>query len=164
MPLAPVSATLLAQAQVAYRLHEHAEAHTTQQFMALGFPVQQMVKTLAFQAGDGGIVLVALCAADAVDYGAVARAVGTSRAKLTPLGEELLRERLGMQAGGVGPFVQQDGVRVLVDRQVPALPAVFCGSGERSSTLEVAGQAFSAIAGAVLGEFAKPADAAVKGP
>lgn len=161
MPLVPVSATLLAQGQVAYRVHEHPEAHTTQQFMGLGFPVPQMVKTLAFQAGDGGIVLVALRALDPVDYAAVARAVGTSRAKLAPLDEELLRERLGMQAGGVGPFVQQDGVRVLVDRQVPALPVVFCGSGERTSTLEVPGQALAAIAGVVLGEFAKPADTPV---
>lgn len=161
MPLVPVSADLLAQAQVNYRLHEHPEAHATQQFMALGFPVQQMVKTLAFQAG-GDIVLVALRALDPVDYGAVARAAGISRAKLVPLDEEVLRERLGMQAGGVGPFVQQDGVRVLVDRQVPALASVFCGSGERTSTLEVPGQAFAAIAGAVLGEFVKPASALVQ--
>lgn len=155
MPLAAVLATLLTQAQVAYRVHEHPEAHTTQQFMELGFPVQQMVKTLAFQAGGDDIVLVALRALDPVEYGAVARAAGTSRAKLTPLGEEVLRGRLGMQAGGVGPFVQLDGVRVLVDRHVPALAAVFCGSGERTSTLEVPGQAFAAIAGAVQGEFAK---------
>lgn len=162
MPLAPASVTLLEQAQVAYRVHEHPEAHATQQFMALGFPVQQMVKTLAFQAGGGDIVLVALRAIDVVDYGAVARAVGMSRAKLAPLDEELLRERLGMQAGGVGPFVQQEGVRLLVDRKVPALAAVFCGTGERTSTLEVPGQAFAAMADAVLGEFAKPAGVPVQ--
>ncbi len=160
MPLAPASVTLLEQAQVAYRVHEHPEVHATQQFMELGFPVQQMVKTLAFQAGGGDIVLVALRATDPVEYGAVARAAGTSRAKLAALSEELLRQRLGMQAGGVGPFVQQDGVQVLVDRRVPALAAVFCGTGERTSTLEVPGQAFAAIVGAVHGEFAKPAAAA----
>lgn len=157
MPLAPVSASLLQQAAVDFRVHEHREVRETREFFELGFPVAQMVKTLAFAGAGDAIVLVALRATDAVDYGAVARAAGVPRARLAALDEASLQERLGMQAGGVGPFVQHPGVTVLVDRQVPGLAAVFCGSGERTSTLEVPGQAFLAITGAMHGEFAKAA-------
>jgi Cys-tRNA(Pro)/Cys-tRNA(Cys) deacylase len=157
MPLAPMSASVLQRAQVDFRVHEHQEVRETRGFIELGFAVAQMVKTLAFAAANDAIVLVALRATDAVDYGAVARAAGVSRARLAALDEASLQDRLGMQAGGVGPFVQGPGVTVLVDQQVPGLATVFCGSGERTSTLEVPGQAFLAIAGAVHGVFAKPA-------
>lgn len=137
-----------------YKLHIHEDVRETAQYVQLGFPLESMVKAMVFRAEDRKIVVVAIPATAAVDYGAVARYVGIARSKLVPADAADI-ELLGMEQGGVSPFVEENAARVLVDERIARMAVVFCGSGKRTGTLEVGGAQLCAIPGAQPGPFAK---------
>lgn len=142
----------------AARLHGHPRLATTEELRPYleshGFDATVMLKTLAF-ATPAGLGLVTLRMLDKVDYGAVARALGVSRAGLAMLGGDDLQQRLQMEPGAVCPFAQGEGVRVLLDEPALAPERIYCGSGVLSCTVEIASQALRAIPGAVTGRFSK---------
>jgi Cys-tRNA(Pro)/Cys-tRNA(Cys) deacylase len=128
---------ILRDAGVSFSLHEHVPVATVAEILvALPFPAEEHVKTLAFTA-DGSVVLAALRGSDRLQFGRLARALGVGRDRIVPLPPERVREELGLEPGGVCPLVDGD-VTVLADRRVLDLPRVFCGSGRNDATLELA--------------------------
>ena len=72
---------LLESSGVPYTIHEHAPSITIQDADAnLWFPVERLVKTIAFRIRGGGYVLAALCGYSQVDYKKLAAAVGGEQA------------------------------------------------------------------------------------
>jgi Cys-tRNA(Pro)/Cys-tRNA(Cys) deacylase len=128
---------ILADAGVPFTVHEHAPVATVAEILvALPFPAEQHVKTLAFDAGER-VALAALRGSDRVRYGSLARALGVPRDRLTALRPDRVRDELGLEPGGVCPLVDAEDVTVLVDTCVLELPRAFCGSGRNDATIDL---------------------------
>ena len=126
---------------IPYTIHEHAPSVTIQDADDnLWFPVERLVKTIAFRIKDGGFVLVALCGYSQVDYKKLAAAVGVNRTKLMRMAPEEIGAELGYVLGGVAPFAPNEHTRVMLDSGVMAWPTVYCGTGRQDRTLEIAPQ------------------------
>jgi Cys-tRNA(Pro)/Cys-tRNA(Cys) deacylase len=148
---------ILRDAGIRYRVHAHAPVATVADIVqALPFPADEHVKTLALSAG-GGLALASLRGADRVRFGALARALGVPRDRIAPLPPERVRSELGLQPGGVCPFVDRPDVARVVDLRVLALDRAFCGSGRTDATLELAAADLVAVSGATVAEIAGPA-------
>lgn len=124
---------------IPYTIHEHAPSVTIQDADDnLWFPVERLVKTIAFRIKDGGFVLVALCGYSQVDYKKLAAAVGVNRTKLMRMAPEEIGVELGYVLGGVAPFAPNEHTRVMLDTGVMAWPTIYCGTGRVDRTLEIA--------------------------
>lgn len=147
---------LLRDAGAPFTLHEHVPVATVAEILvALPFPADEHVKTLAFEA-DGRIVLVALRGSDRIRYGPLARALGVARDRVTALPPERVRAELGLEPGGVCPLVDDQAVTVVADRRVLELERAFCGSGRSDATIEVAAADLVRVSGAVAVDLAAP--------
>jgi Cys-tRNA(Pro)/Cys-tRNA(Cys) deacylase len=146
----------LAASGFAYRIHEHAPSVTIQDADAhLNFPVEQLLKTIAFRVKNRGWALAALCGYAQVDYKRLAAAVGVSRDKLMRLSPEEVRTDLGYELGGVAPFAPNAQTEVLIDSAALGWPVVYCGIGRNDRTLEIAPRLLAQVAGARVAGLAK---------
>jgi Cys-tRNA(Pro)/Cys-tRNA(Cys) deacylase len=122
---------------VPFELHPHVPVSSVAEILeALPFPLEEHVKTLAFDA-EGRLALAAVRGADRIHYGKLARALGVARDRIAPLSPDRVRAELGLEPGGVCPLVDDPHIAVLVDRRVLELPRAFCGSGRNDTTLEL---------------------------
>ena len=150
-----ITATLAASG-VAYRIHEHAPSVTIQDADTnLDFPVDQLMKTIAFRVKNRGWVLAALCGYAQVDYKRLAAAVGVSRDKLMRLEPDAVQSELGYELGGVAPFAPNDRTEVLIDDYVLGWQVIFCGTGRNDRTLEIDPRLLVGVAGARVAGLAK---------
>ena len=148
---------LLAASGVPYTIHEHAPSITIQDADAnLWFPVERLVKTIAFRVKDGGFVLAGLCGYSQVDYKKLAAAVGVNRTKLMRMAPEGIETELGYMLGGVAPFAPNARTRVILDAGVMAWTTIYCGTGRQDRTLEIAPQALVQVAGADVADLVRP--------
>ncbi len=155
--MSPEVHDLLTAAGVPFAVHEHPAIVSFEDAKAvLPFDPDAMVKGLAFRTPDGRYAIVALRAVDRADYKAIADALGIRRADLRLATAEEVEAELGLVPGGVVPLPLR-GATVLVDRAVPDLPLVYCGTGRREATLEIAGSALVRAAAGTIGRFAKAA-------
>ena len=146
----------LTAAGVPYRIHEHAPSITIQDADThLDFPVEQLLKTIAFRVKNRGWVLAALCGYAQVDYKRLAAAVGVSRDKLMRLAAEEVEAELGYPLGGVAPFAPNAQTEVLIDAGALGWPLVYCGTGRSDRTLEIAPRLLVGAAGARVAGLAK---------
>jgi Cys-tRNA(Pro)/Cys-tRNA(Cys) deacylase len=150
-----ITATLAA-AGVAYRIHEHAPSVTIQDADThLDFPVEQLLKTIAFRVKNRGWVLAALCGYAQVDYKRLAAAVGVSRDKLMRLAPDEVQTELGYELGGVAPFAPNDRTEVLIDAGALGWQTIYCGTGRNDHTLEIAPRLLVQASGARVAGLAK---------
>ncbi len=130
--------TLLDASNAAYTLHEHAPSVTIEDVdVNLWFPVERLVKTIAFRVKGDGYVMAALCGYRQVDYKKLAAVVGVNRTQLMRLTPAEIEAELGYVVGGVAPFALTDRVRVLLDAGVMAWPTIYCGPGRTDRPLEI---------------------------
>lgn len=128
----------LRHTSILYRIHEHAPSVTIQDAdQNLWFPVDQLLKTIAFRIKNRGWVLAALCGYSQVDYKKLAAAVGVSRDKLMRLSPTEVALELGYELGGVAPFAFNDQTRVVIDAGALTFPVIYCGVGRKDRTLEI---------------------------
>ena len=129
----------LAQSNAHYQIHEHAPSVTFQDAADyLDFPLERLLKTIAFRVKNGDWVLAVVQGAGRVDYKKLATHLGTSRDKLVRLTPEQVVSELGYPIGAVGPFPTNVQTRVVFDGGTLALGNVFCGTGRNDRTLEIA--------------------------
>ena len=129
----------LAQGNVRYQIHEHAPSVTFQDAIDyLDFPLDRLLKTIAFRVKNGPWVLAVVQGADRVDYKKLAAHLGTSRDKLMRLAPEQVETDLGYPLGGVAPFPTNPHTKVVFDSKTLSLGNVFCGTGRTNRTLEIA--------------------------
>ncbi|MFG3254904.1 aminoacyl-tRNA deacylase [Streptomyces sp. NPDC048172] len=141
-----VPAEVLEARGAVFKVHEHPDRTELREVCAgLGIGVERTVKTLAFVTGDDRLVLAAVPGHARLRYGALARAAGVRRADLKPAGAERLAV-LGMEPGGVCPVSADSSATVVFDESVAGAghAMVFCGSGHRDSTIEIAASALVA--------------------
>ena len=129
---------LLAESGASYKIHAHAPSVTYQDAVDyLDFPLDKLLKTIAFRVKNRNYVLAAVHGADRVDYKKLAAQFGVSRDKLVRLSPETVELDLGYPLGGVAPFPTNDQTMVIFDSGTLALGAVFCGTGRNDRTLEI---------------------------
>lgn len=149
-------ATLLAESSVDFTIHEHAPSVTIQDADAyLDFPVERLLKTIAFRVKNRGWVLAGLCGYAQVDYKKLAAACGVSRDKLMRLEPDEVERDLGYELGGVAPFAPNDRTAVLLDAGALGWETIFCGTGRRDRTLEIAPRDLVRASGAQIALLAK---------
>jgi Cys-tRNA(Pro)/Cys-tRNA(Cys) deacylase len=146
----------LAASGVDYRIHEHAPSVTVVHAETyLDFPVEQLLKTIAFRIKQGDWVLAALCGHNQVDYKKLAGVCGVSRDKLMRLSPEEVERELGFEIGGVSPLARQPNLRVIIDSGALQYERVFCGTGRKDRTLEIRPAALVELTGAMVASVAK---------
>lgn len=139
-----------------YTLHEHAPSVTIQDADAnLWFPVERLVKTIAFRVKDGGYVLVGLCGYRQVDYRKLAALFGVNRTKIMRLTPEEVETELGYVLGGVSPFAPNERTSIMLDEGVLAWATIYCGTGRTDRTLEIAPQELVRVTKAAVASLAK---------
>lgn len=134
-PIGPLD--ILTALGAPFRLHEHPDAlGSLEACAALGVPLEQTVKTLAFVTPEDQLLLAALPGHARLRYGALARAAGIRRADLSPAGADRLA-RAGMRPGGVCPVSADRAAAVVFDETISGLGRVHCGSGRPDSSIEI---------------------------
>lgn len=130
-------AAILAAAGVPYELFRHPGAVAFEDVLReMGFPPDQMIKTVAFRTGPDTLLLASLPSPRRLSYGALARAAGVSRGRMRPAGEDDLR-LLGMEVGGVSPLTRVGGVSTVFDAGLVEAAHAYLGSGRAGETLKV---------------------------
>jgi Cys-tRNA(Pro)/Cys-tRNA(Cys) deacylase len=128
---------ILDGAGVPYELFRHPGAVTFEDVLReMGFPPDQMIKTVAFRTGPGALLLASLPSPRRLSYGALARAAGVSRGRMRPADGDDLR-LLGMEVGGVSPLTRVAGVTIVFDAGMVAAPHAYLGSGRAGESLKV---------------------------
>lgn len=146
----------LAASGLPYCIHEHAPSITVEDADThLNFPVEQLVKTIAFRVKNRGWVLAALCGYAQVDYKRLAAAVGVSRDKLMRLEASDVQSELGYPLGGVAPFAPDERTEILVDSGVLGWRTIYCGTGRNDRTLAMDPRLLLQVNGARVAGLAK---------
>lgn len=128
---------ILDAAGVPYELFRHPDAVTFEEVLrAMGFPPDQMIKTVAFRTGPDALLLASLPSPRRLSYGALARAAGVSRGRMRPADAADLR-LLGMEVGGVSPITRVAGVTAVFDASMVEAPHAYLGSGRAGESLKV---------------------------
>src|SRR6476469_2703891 len=127
----------LEAAGVPFTVHEHPPMRTVQDYVAGGFPLARMVKTVVLGIKGDGWALVAVRGADRVDYRKLADALGVKRSLLFQPPPEQVEAELGYQIGGVCPIPAAPALRVVCDPAIRDLARIYCGSGRNDRTLEL---------------------------
>ena len=128
----------LTASRLPFTIHEHIPSYTVADAEAnLDFPLERLLKTIAFRIRSGGYILAAVRGPDRIDYRKLAAAVGTKRTDLFRLNPEEIVEAFHVEVGSVSPILLQNGVRILFDTKVPTDETVFCGIGRPDRTLEI---------------------------
>ena len=129
---------LLTAHSIAFTIHEHIPSYTVADAEAhLLFPLERLLKTIAFRVRSGGYILAAVRGPDRIDYRKLAAACGTKRTDVFRLTPEEVTSVFNVEIGSVSPILLQDGVRILFDTKVPTDETVFCGIGRPDRTLEI---------------------------
>jgi Cys-tRNA(Pro)/Cys-tRNA(Cys) deacylase len=129
---------LLTATDVPFKIHEHIPSHTVADAKAyLDFPLERLLKTIAFRIRSGGYILAAARGPDRLDYRKLAAACGTKRTEIFRLTPEEVVHTFNVEVGSVSPVLLQDGVQILFDTKVSTQETVFCGVGRPDRTLEI---------------------------
>jgi Cys-tRNA(Pro)/Cys-tRNA(Cys) deacylase len=130
--------TLLQSAGVAFTIHTHIPSFTFADAKAgLDFPLERLIKTIAFRHKSGRLVLAALRGQDRVDYRKLAAGMGVKRADVIRMTPEEVLAAYGVEVGSVGPLTLRPDAEVLFDAGIPGDETVFCGIGRPDRTLEI---------------------------
>ena len=150
--------TRVAESGLPFVLHEHRPTRTMDEAdRNLDFDLTRIVKTIAFAARDGRLVLAALRGTRRVEYPALAGLFGLKRRDLAALAPEAVLARLGVAPGGVSPLMSlPDDASLVIDADVLAIaPTLYCGTGRPDRTLELAPADLLRLTGARTGNFSR---------
>jgi Cys-tRNA(Pro)/Cys-tRNA(Cys) deacylase len=129
---------LLTARGIAFTIHEHIPSYTVADAQAYQlFPLERLLKTIAFRIRSGSYILAAVPGPDRIDYRKLAAACGTKRTDVFRLTPQEVANAFNVEIGSVSPILLKDGVRILFDTKVPADESVFCGIGRPDRTLEI---------------------------
>ncbi len=130
---------LLDEQQIPYTIHEHEVIKTVQDALErFHLPIDNLLKTVVFKIKDGAWILAAVRGADRIHYKKLADALDVKRTALRSIAPDEVRDRLGFEIGGVGPFPIQEQMIIIFDTQAAALGTIVCGSGLNTRTVEAA--------------------------
>ena len=114
----------------------------------------QIVRSLLFRTGSGGLILLAVAGGGKADWGMLRKHLNERR--LTMAQPEEVLEATGFPIGAVPPIALPKAVRILVDASVFEFEQVVIGSGVLGYALDIASAGLrQALAEAEIGQFVK---------
>ena len=141
---------------VPHLMHHHTPSITVRDAdTTLKFPVERLLKTVAFRVKNRGWVLAGVLGYQQVDYKRLGMALGINRTQLMALSPVEVLEELGYVIGGVAPFAPNAQTVVILDENILHHAAIFCGTGSTDRTLEIAPGDLIAASGAQVAPIAK---------
>lgn len=130
--------TLLTAQSVHFTIHEHIPLYTVADAQEhLLFPLERLLKTVAFKVKARGYVLAAVRGPDRIDYRKLAAACRTKRTDVIRLTPEEVTSVFEVKVGSVSPIALKESAEVFFDTRVPTHETVFCGIGRPDRTLEM---------------------------
>jgi len=139
----------LASLGIVIEAREMAEStHTAQQAAdAIGCPVEAIVKSLLFRAGED-FVLVLASGPNRVDTDRVAAIIG---APVTMADAKSVKLVTGYSIGGVPPLAHANELPTVLDESLLALPEVWAAAGSANSVFPIAPSTLQELTGAIVG-------------
>ncbi len=148
---------ILAGSGLPFVIHEHEPTRTIEEAERnLSFDVERIVKTVAFRARSGALILAALRGTGRVDYARLATLLGINRRDIAALSAGEVFRSLGVEPGSVSPLLRVEGAELLIDEDVLSLaPTLYCGAGRPDRTVEMAPADLARLTGARVARFSK---------
>lgn len=141
---------------VPHTVHSHPHSVTVRDAdELLDFPVERLLKTIAFRVRNRGWVLAGVLGYQMVDYKRLGAALGVNRTQLTSLSPDEVQDELGYVIGGVAPFAPNAQTTVVLDEGILRHQTIYCGTGSADRTLEIAPADLVAAAGAQVAPIAR---------
>jgi Ala-tRNA(Pro) deacylase len=126
-----------------YRTFHHEPVRTSEEAARVrGTPLERGAKALLLKT-DGAFVLAVLCASDKVRSSALRRHVGCK--KMSFASAEDVAAVTGCEPGGVPPFGNLFGLRVVMDERLVGQEWIDFNAGERTRSIEMRSADFVAI-------------------
>lgn len=118
-----------------FRVMEHAPVRTSEQAAQVrGTPLERGAKALVLDTGDD-LVMAVISAARRTDFRKLKAHLGSRRLQLASA--EAVKERTGCLPGGVPPFGNLFGLRVLMDPSLRAVGRIDFNAGERTRSMDL---------------------------
>ena len=103
--------------------------------VALGVPIDVVVKTILFQAKNGSLVLVVAPGTGRVDTRNLAQVTGIDGWRLAK--PDVVLEATGYPAGGTPPVGLKQKIRMIVDARAAGLAEAYAGGGSHDVMLRI---------------------------
>ena len=156
------AARLLDKAKIEYELREYEVEETDLSAgnvaRKIGFPLEQVFKTLVARGDKTGVILAVVSGGAEVDLKALAAISGNKKVDMVHLSEVL--PLTGYVRGGVSPLGAKKNYPVYVDRKALEHPLISISAGQRGLQILLSPDALMKAAGATCGEFGRVSAAA----
>ena len=103
--------------------------------VALGVPIDVVIKSILFQAKNGALVLVVAPGTGRIDTKKLAQVTGIDGWRLAK--PDVVLEGTGYPAGGTPPIGLKQRIRTIVDTRAAALPEAYAGGGSHDVMLRI---------------------------
>jgi len=135
-----------------FRVMEHEPVRTSEQAARVrGTPLERGAKALVLDTG-GDLVMAVISAARRTDFGKLKRHLGSRRVQLASA--EAVMDRTGCLPGGVPPFGNLFGLRVLMDPSLRAVDRIDFNAGERARSMDLRREDYERIVRPEVVDFA----------
>jgi len=130
---------LLGEANADFSTMEHEPVRTSQEAAQVrGTPLEQGAKALVLEVGlvpGDDLVMAVISAARRTDFKKLKRHLGTKRVQLAK--PDKVAQRTGCEPGGVPPFGNLFGMRVIMDPTLVELSRIDFNAGERTRSIDM---------------------------
>lgn len=124
---------------------------------ALGFRERQMIKTLIFETGEGGQLLVMVGADQHIKSGKLKKAAGSRNIKMAS--PEKVLEVTGYRIGSIPPFCwQPEGFRTIIEASLLDEDILGVGAGEWGNEILITPEQLVKASKAVPYDIVQPAE------
>ncbi len=151
------AARLLDKLEIKYDLREYeidVEDLSAQAVAAkIGFPIEQVFKTLVVQGNKNGVCLAVVPGDMQVDLKALAKISGNSDAKLAPLKD--VEGLTGYIRGGVTALACKKPYPVFVHETIELFDQISISAGQRGTQILISPQDYLSAVKATIAEIAK---------
>ncbi|MFN3972962.1 MAG: YbaK/EbsC family protein [Gemmobacter sp.] len=148
--LGRVRAALAAAGEAVETLEMPSETRTAEQAAAAGCALDQIVKSILFAGGDGGVFLFLTAGGNRVDPAAASGLAGQALGRADA---DLVRRVTGFAIGGVAPIGHLTPLPVWMDPRLMEFPLVWAAAGTPRHIFGVSPHRLRDLAGAQLAAF-----------
>jgi Cys-tRNA(Pro)/Cys-tRNA(Cys) deacylase len=130
--------SLLESGGLPFTLHTHPAVSTIEDAEEkVPHLTKNLLKTIVFKIKDGDWILAVVKGHDRIDYKELARAFNVNRRDIRTVSPDRVKNQLGFEVGGIGPFPVNDTIKIIMDQALTEIGMIFCGSGKNTVTIEM---------------------------
>ena len=142
--------SILQEHGIEYIIYIHDEIPTVESAKEkVNFDITKCFKTIAFKYEER-FIFVSLKAEDSIDYNKLCSHLNIKRKNLKKANSNELEEIFGYELGGIAPISVSNKIAVIFDKKITSENIVFCGSGRRECTIEIAAKDLIQLSSGVM--------------